>query len=188
MIIIFIFFSLRIWILWAMYTTRWEHPLPYDISGNRRSGISGQFVLSSAISSGASYWNQSLYSITKSWHDIWISFRLHAFSPTRSYEEAFEDLGSRTEAVPVCDQRPREAPHQQEDYRRLRKIRLFLPREFERRSVSLDHLGTWKAQEYRTFLLYTGTLKAKKIYFLFIEYNTNIKKYFYWDHFFWRVF
>ncbi len=40
--------------------------------------------------------------------------------------------------------------------RRLRKIRKSLPNEFERRSISLAHLKTWKAQEFRTFLLYTG--------------------------------
>lgn len=40
--------------------------------------------------------------------------------------------------------------------RRLRKIRKYLPNEFERRSISLDHVKTWKAQEFRTFLLYTG--------------------------------
>lgn len=42
--------------------------------------------------------------------------------------------------------------------RRLRRIRKHLCSEFERRSVSLDHLGTWKGQEFRTFLLYTGIL------------------------------
>lgn len=40
--------------------------------------------------------------------------------------------------------------------RLLRKIRRLLPIEFERKSISLDHLRTWKAQEFRTFLLYTG--------------------------------
>ncbi len=40
--------------------------------------------------------------------------------------------------------------------RRLSTIRNCLPSEFERRSRSLDDLGTWKAVEFRTFLLYTG--------------------------------
>jgi len=40
--------------------------------------------------------------------------------------------------------------------RRLARIKRVLSSEFERKSVSLNHLGTWKGQEFRTFLLYTG--------------------------------
>lgn len=40
--------------------------------------------------------------------------------------------------------------------RRLKAIRKLLPCEFERKSYTLDHVSFWKAQEFRTFLLYTG--------------------------------
>lgn len=44
----------------------------------------------------------------------------------------------------------------------LLSIRKHLPSEFERRSRSLKDVGTWKAVEYRTFLLYTGDFKNFK--------------------------
>lgn len=50
-------------------------------------------------------------------------------------------------------------PQQKLINKSLKKIRNNFPKEFERISRSLKHLKTWKAVEFRTFLLYTGMAK-----------------------------
>lgn len=59
--------------------------------------------------------------------------------------------------------------------RKLMKIRKYLTAEFERRSVSLSHLGTWKGQEFRTFLLYTGIIGLIKAYGFYSNIFHNFK-------------
>lgn len=57
--------------------------------------------------------------------------------------------------------------------KRLNKIRNALPSEFERRSRSLSDISTWKAVEYRTFLLYTGEV----VFILPVVWNRHAEQY-----------